>query len=189
MGWLLTLFIERLGEELPLVLLGIAFLGVYLPELVHLHGLMICMTAGFVVENFSEHGENFIHAVEHYSLPVYVVFFTLAGAGLAIDGLLKVGGTAAFLCFLRTVFTYFGTAVGAKIVREPQVIVRWAGLGFLGQAGVTLGFAVLISEGFGELGELLSVIIIAGVTINQIIGPVAFRYALGVADEIGKRPN
>ena len=187
LGYILTLFIERLGEELPLVLLGVAFLAVYLAEHVHLHGLMICMTAGFVVENFSEHGENFIHAVEHYSLPVYVVFFTLAGAELEMHALLKVGGVATILCLLRAVFTYFGTAAGGALAGESRVIIGYSGLGFLGQAGVTLGFAVLISEGFGELGKLLSTIIVAGVTINQVVGPVAFRYALGVAEEVGKR--
>lgn len=187
LGKVLTLFIEKLGEDLPLALLGVAFLSVYLAEHVHLHGLMICMMAGFVVENFSPHGEEFIHAVERYSLPVYVVFFTLAGADMNLQALAEVGWVASLLVLARTTFTYAGTWLGAQLVNESKVIRNYGGLGFLGQAGVTLGFSVIIADSFPEVGGLLSTIIVAAVALNQIIGPVAFRYALGVADEVGKR--
>lgn len=187
LGKILTLFIEKLGEDLPLALLGVAFLSVYLAEHVHLHGLMICMMAGFVVENFSPHGENFIHAVERYSLPVYVVFFTLAGADMNLEALGEVGWVASLLVLARTAFTYAGTWLGAQMVKESKVIRNYGGLGFLGQAGVTLGFSVIIADTFPKIGGLLSTIIVAAVALNQIIGPVAFRYALGVADEVGKR--
>ncbi len=189
LGRLVIWFVESLAEELPLVLLAVAFLAVYLAEHVHLHGLMICMTAGFVVENFSPHGEEFIHAVERYSLPVYVVFFTLAGADMDIQALLKVGWVPVLLVVLRFFFTYFGTWLGAHLAGEATVIRNYAGLGFLGQAGVTLGFAVLIRNGFPSLGDLMATIIVAAVAINQIIGPVAFRYALGVAGEVGARKD
>lgn len=187
LGWLLSVFIERFGEELPLVLLAAAFLAVYLAEHIHLHGLMICMTAGFVVENFSPHGEEFIEAVERYSLPVYVVFFTMAGAEMRLDSLLAVGWTPLILVTLRLLFTYVGTWAGARLAGESPLICNYAGLGFLGQAGVTLGFAVIISRGFHQIGGLLSTVIVAAVAINQIIGPIAFRYALGVAGEVGAR--
>ena len=183
----LSIIIEKLGEDLPLALLAIAFLAVYLAEHVHLHGLIICMTSGFVVENFSPHGEDFIHAVERYSLPVYVVFFTLAGADMKLQALAEVGGVATLLVVARAVFTYLGTWLGARLVNETKAIQNYGGLAFLGQAGVTLGFSVIISERFPGVGETLSTIIVAAVALNQIVGPVAFRYALGKAGEIGMR--
>ncbi|MCA9778213.1 MAG: cation:proton antiporter [Candidatus Eremiobacteraeota bacterium] len=187
LGKTLSIIIEKLGEDLPLALLAIAFLAVYLAEHVHLHGLIICMTSGFVVENFSPHGEDFIHAVERYSLPVYVVFFTLAGADMKLQALGEVGGVASLLVVARAVFTYLGTWLGARLVKETQAIQNYGGLAFLGQAGVTLGFSVIISQSFPGVGETLSTIIVAAVAINQIVGPVAFRYALGKAGEIGMR--
>jgi Kef-type K+ transport system membrane component KefB len=189
LGKVLSLIIEKLGEDLPLALLAIAFLAVYLAEHVHLHGLIICMTSGFVVENFSPHGEDFIHGVERYSLPVYVVFFTLAGADMNLQALVQVGGVASLLVVARLVFTYAGTWMGAKAVGETDAIRNYGGLAFLGQAGVTLGFSVIISDSFPQVGELLSTIIVAAVALNQVIGPVAFRYALGVAKEVGKRES
>lgn len=187
LGKVLSVIIEKLGEDLPLALLAIAFLAVYLAEHVHLHGLIICMTSGFFVENFSPHGEEFIHGVERYSLPVYVVFFTLAGADMNLQALKQVGGVASLLVVARLIFTYLGTWLGAKLVGETEAIRQYGGLAFLGQAGVTLGFAVIISDSFPRVGETLSTIIVAAVAINQVIGPVAFRFALGKAGEIGKR--
>jgi Kef-type K+ transport system membrane component KefB len=189
LGKVLSIIIEKLGEDLPLALLAIAFLAVYLAEHVHLHGLIICMTSGFVVENFSPHGEDFIHAVERYSLPVYVVFFTLAGADMNLQALTEVGGVASLLVVARALFTYAGTWVGARVVGETPAIRNYGGLAFLGQAGVTLGFSVIISDSFPQIGEMLSTIIVAAVALNQVVGPVAFRYALGVAGEVGKRTN
>ena len=187
LGKVLSVIIEKLGEDLPLALLAIAFLAVYLAEHVHLHGLIICMTSGFVVENFSPHGKDFIHAVERYSLPVYVVFFTLAGADMNLQALGQVGGVASLLVVARTVFTYLGTWLGARVVGETDAIRNYGGLAFLGQAGVTLGFSVIISDSFPEIGKTLSTIIVAAVALNQVIGPVAFRFALGKAQEIGMR--
>ena len=75
----------------------------------------------------------------------------------------------------------------ARLVNETKAIQNYGGLAFLGQAGVTLGFSVIISERFPGVGETLSTIIVAAVALNQIVGPVAFRYALGKAGEIGMR--
>jgi Kef-type K+ transport system membrane component KefB len=187
LGKVLSIIIEKLGEDLPLALLAIAFLAVYLAEHVHLHGLIICMTSGFVVENFSPHGEDFIHAVERYSLPVYVVFFTLAGADMNLQALAAVGGVASLLVLFRALFTYLGTWMGARLVRETPAIRNYGGMAFLGQAGVTLGFSVIIADSFPGVGETLSTIIVAGVALNQVVGPIVFRYALGKVGEVGQR--
>lgn len=187
LGKVLSIFIEKLGEDLPLALLAVAFLAVYLAEHVHLHGLMICMMAGFVVENFSPHGDDFIHAVERYSLPVYVVFFTLAGADMNLQALAEVGGVASLLAVMRALFTYLGTWAGARLAKESPTITKYSGLSFSGQAGVTLGFSVIISHSFPGVGGMLSTIIVAGVAINQVAGPVAFRYALDLAGEVSRR--
>ena len=187
LGWLLGQFIERIGEELPLVLLGVAFLAVYVAEHIHLHGLLICMTAGFVVENFTPHGEDFIEAVERYSLPIYVVFFTLAGATMNLSLLGIVGWAATLLVALRLLMVLIGTALSAHLARSGTGVRRYAWLGFVGQAGVTLGFAVIIGHDFPVLGKQLSTIIVAGVGLNQLLGPPALRWALARVGEVGAK--
>lgn len=186
LGGLLALYIGRFSGELPVFLMGVAFLVDYLAEPIHLHGLLICMMAGFVVENFSPHGHTFVEAVERNSLPIYVVFFTLGGADMELPALAKVGLVATLLVLGRGFFTWLGTTLSAKLSGESKVVQRCAWTGFLGQAGVTLGFAVIVSAEFPTIGDQLRTIIVAAIAMNQIFGPIIMRYGLASADEIGK---
>lgn len=189
LGWLLSLYIGKWGAELPILLMGVAFLADYLAEPAHLHGLLICMMAGFVVENFSPHGHTFVHAVEKNSLPVYVVFFSLGGAEMELPALKVVGLVATVLVLARGFFTWLGTSAAARISKESTTVQRCAWTGFLGQAGVTLGFAVLVSKEFPTIGDQLRTIIVAAIALNQVFGPVIMRYGLAAAGEIGARSN
>jgi hypothetical protein len=186
LGRLLAFYIARFSGELPVFLVGVAFLVDFLAESVHLHGLLICMTAGFVVENFSPHGHTFIHAVERNSLPIYVVFFTLGGAEMELPALAEVGLVATLLVLGRAFFTWLGTTVSTRIAGESKTVQKWAWTGFLGQAGVTLGFAVIVSDQFPAFGDELRTIIVAAIALNQVFGPILMRFGLAAAGEIGK---
>lgn len=187
LGFLLSLYIGKIGAELPVLLMGTAFLADYLAEPFHLHGLLICMMAGFVVENFTPHGHTFIHAVERNSLPVYVIFFTLGGAQMELPALKVVGLVATLLVVARGLFTWAGTSLAAKLCKESGKVIKFAWTGFLGQAGVTLGFAVLVSNEFPTIGNQLRTIIVAAIALNQVFGPVIMRFGLAAAGEIGAR--
>jgi len=184
-GHMLAFYIVRYSSELPVFLVGVAFLVDYLAESVHLHGLLICMMAGFVVENFSPHGHTFIHAVERNSLPIYVVFFTLGGAAMELPALAEVGLLATLIVLGRAFFTWLGTTLAARFSGESRLVQKCAWTGFLGQAGVTLGFAVIVSSEFPGVGAQLRTIIVAGIAMNQIVGPVIMRFGLSAAGEIG----
>ena len=59
-------------------------------------------------------------------------------------------------------------------------------MGLVSQAGVALGFAIVIGRRFPEWGTQLETLIIAVVGINQLAGPVFLKYALEKAGEIPK---
>lgn len=185
LGWLVSLYIERVGRELPLVVLALAFTAVFLAQQYHFSGLMICMVCGFIVENFSAHGETLIKAVERYSLPVYVIFFAIAGASLSIPALLGMWGAALLFVGGRGLFTYAGSWIGARIAGEKGAVRRWLGAGFIGQAGVTLGFAALVS-GFEGFGPALRTLLLAAVGLNQVAGPILLKWSLDATAETGK---
>ncbi len=183
-GIVLAQYATRVGKEMPLLVLGVAFLSGGLMEAYHLSGLLVCMVAGFWVENFSDRGEALIHAVEKHSLPLYIVFFTIAGAALDLQALADAWPLALALVLARTGFTFFATWLGVKIAHEEPQVGRYGWTGFIGQAGLTLGFASVLADRFPGVGELLSTVIIAGVALNQIAGPVLFRWGLKAAGEI-----
>ena len=160
------------------MVLGIATLAMFLGGSLHLSGLLICMTAGFVVENSSEHGSELVAAAERFSTPVYVLFFTLAGASIDVPTLASTWGLALALVLARLVATALGTYIGHRTAGDEAPLRRWGWTAYIGQAGVSLGLATLVRDTFPSFGPALYNLAIATVAINQLIGPVLFKLGL-----------
>lgn len=178
LGWLLTAYLRRAGGYRILVVLVTAFIVVELSEQFHLEYILIAMSAGFYVQNFSEQGRKLLRALEANSLPVYAMFFAVAGADLRIDVLARVWEIASVLILARTVALWASTYLGARIAGDAAPMRRYAWMGFLAQAGVTLGIANLVRDRFPTWGSEVAALVVAMIAVNQIVGPPAFRYAL-----------
>jgi Kef-type K+ transport system membrane component KefB len=183
MGWLVTVYLKRIRAYRILFVLGVAFMAVYLGERLHLEHILIAMAAGFYVQNFSRQGRRLLHALEANSLPVYALFFALAGADLDITVLRTAWVIATAIILTRIVAVWVSTYLAARMVGDPTVIRRYAWMGFLAQAGITLGIANLVRDNFPVWGDSVATIIIAMIAVNQLIGPPAFRWALLKAGE------
>ena len=183
LGGLVAQYVERLGRELPLLVLGVAFVAVVVLPTVHLSGLLALMVAGFVIENFSPHGDDVMRAIERHALPVYVVFFTIAGASLNLEALGATLPLAGTLALWRAVLISAGTVLGARVAGAAPVIVRHGWSGFVAQAGVTLGLAIVIEQRFPEIGLTVKTVLLAVIAVNQLVGPVLFRLGLFRAGE------
>ena len=72
--------------------------------------LLICILASYYVTNYSTSRPEFIELLHETGPVVYVVFFTLTGASLAIDVLIDVFGVAIIFFFVRLLGTRFGRA-------------------------------------------------------------------------------
>ena len=118
---------------------------------------------------------------------MYALFFAVAGADLSIDVLRNVWAFALFILLIRGVALMSSTALGGALAGDPAVVRRSAWMGFLSQAGVTLGIAALVAERFEGFGPDVSTIIIAMIAVNELIGPPAFRYALVRSGESRKQ--
>ncbi len=119
------------------------------------------------------------------SLPLYALFFAVAGADLNIRVLREVWGIAAVIIGARAVTLIASTYFAAVMAGDPPVIRRNAWMGFLAQAGITLGLANIVREGFPVWGDAAATVIIAMIAINQLVGPPLFRYSLIRAKESG----
>jgi Kef-type K+ transport system membrane component KefB len=183
LGWLVTLYLKRIRAYRILFVLGVAFLSTYLGERLHLEFILVAMAAGFYVQNFSRQGRRLLQALEANSLPVYALFFAVAGADLDVTVLGTAWLIATAIILTRMVALWLSTYLAARVVGEPRVIRRYAWMGFLAQAGVTLGIANLVRDNFPVWGGSVATIIIAMIVVNQLIGPPAFRWALLRAGE------
>jgi Kef-type K+ transport system membrane component KefB len=141
------------------------------------------LTAGFVVQNLSLQGDKLLHAVEQTSSLVFVVFFAIAGAHLDLPLLRALWPIALALSVARALVTISTAHWASRVARDPPVIRRWGWSSLVSQAGLTLGLSVVIVRTFPEFGEGFRSLVIATVALNEMVGPVLFKYALDRAGE------
>tara|TARA_B100001750_G_scaffold235830_1_gene238870 strand:+ start:106 stop:4887 length:4782 start_codon:yes stop_codon:yes gene_type:complete len=186
-GVLIAVYLRFVGKELLLFIVGVVYVTTLVSVELHLDGVLIFLTAGFLVSNFSKTGGTLIHEVERLSTPVYVVFFTVAGAKLHLDEVIHLGAFALALVAARIFAIWIGVKFGAMIGNAEPTTRKYGWMGFLSQAGVAITFASFLAnpDRFPEEVHALSGLLIAGVALNEVLGPVALKIALGLAGEIG----
>ncbi|UCF37666.1 MAG: cation:proton antiporter [Acidobacteriota bacterium] len=185
-GGVVIAYIRFVNAEMWLFIIGLVFLSSTVASVLHLEALLMFITAGFVVQNFSKYGEKFIHPIENVALPVYVVFFSIAGAGLDLSALAQVGLVAFILVVTRLAAIYLGTRLATGLARESFEVRDNAWLGFIPQAGVVLGLSIIIAE-FLSIGPQMRPIVMAGLAMNLALGPITLKMALARAGETAAR--
>ena len=187
--------IKRLKVEFPIVIMALGFfvikfshlLGSYLHEVynigLNLEPLLICMAAGFTVQNTSSYGKTFLISMNRVSLPIYIAFFAIIGASIDI-GILKSGWILGLVIVTSQItLVFMGTRLSGFLAKDLPKNYRNMWMGFITQAGVSLGLLAEVVRRFPEFGNLIQTILITTITVNQIIGPIAFKYALGRVGE------
>ncbi len=158
-----------------------------LPFELHVEPLLVCIVASFSVTNYSKYRQEFQRILEDTGPFIYVAFFTLIGASLAIDILAKVWLIALILFAVRIVAMIVGSYAGNMLAGDPRVYRRIGWMPYVTQAGVGLGLAAKISGEFDDWGSEFATLIIAVIVLNQIIGPPLFKYSLVQVREAHKR--
>ena len=172
------------AAEIPVFIIALSFISSKLSSLLGLHPLLVCMVAGLVVNNLSSRGREFIRAIEKGSLPIYVVFFAIAGADLDLGVIAGTWQLVLLLVVSRSIFTWLGTWAGSVVGGEEAVVRENLGLGFFAQAGVTLGMAVIVADTFPGWGATFKNVVVGAIAVFQLVGPVVLKYALARAGEM-----
>lgn len=183
----IILYLRYIKREITIFILSAAFFSYQISQSFGLHPLLVCLLAGFFVKNFSSHGESLILAIEKSSLPVFIVFFAISGASINLEALKRSWLLALIFVIWRGVLKFSGTYMGGKLAKEDAVVQRKSWAGFISQAGVALGMAIIIERTFPGWGEEFKALVLAVIAINQIIGPVLLQRFLVKAGETGKK--
>ncbi|RMG60896.1 MAG: hypothetical protein D6715_14550 [Calditrichaeota bacterium] len=190
LGYGIALYLKAIQRDVFLFIMGSILLSMEVSHLLHLELILVFIAAGFWVENFTPLGERLIEEIERYSLPVYVIFFAIAGASLNLPLLAGVWLLTVVLVSGRFAFHWLGTWLGGRLSAAPRLHRRFSWMALSGQAGITLGLAILIEQALGEpTGRLVKNLLIGGVAANQILGPVLYRWALVRAGEVSELPD
>jgi Kef-type K+ transport system membrane component KefB len=186
-GLAVSWFLEKINRDVPVFTLAVCFGISQAASALHLEALLIALTAGFYVENFAKvDGHRLIAGVERVSLPVFALFFALAGAKVNVGKLIEFGPIALALIVTRAGLIYVGTRVGTNLAQVEPVVKRLAWTGFISQAGVTLALSAIVARTFPKWGADAEVLIIAMIAVHELVGPVLFHHGLKKADEVGK---
>lgn len=185
--WLLTLVLMGVGYG---VFVGshtfLHWTQHHLPFGLHVEPLLVCMLAGAWMANLSEEHparEPFASVLHEVAPLSTILFFTMTGAALGIDILLKVWPIALALVGIRLVLLFAGSAIGGMAAGDPGVFNRTSWMAYLTQAGVCLGLAKQVAVAFPSWGAQFAAIIIASVVLNQLIGPPLFKAVVQIAGE------
>ncbi|HVY29199.1 MAG TPA: cation:proton antiporter [Polyangiaceae bacterium] len=183
LGLVLAMYLRLVGSQLILVLLAIGFGMTAALKYVHVDPLLTFMTAGFVVQNLSNQGAKLLHAVEQMGSVVFVLFFATAGAELDLPLLKQAWVIALTLCLMRAVVTFATARVASRLANDPPAVQEWGWAGLVSQAGLALGLGVVVEAAFPGIGSQFRSLVIAAVAINEMVGPVLFKFALDRAGE------
>jgi Kef-type K+ transport system membrane component KefB len=184
LGTLLILYIRYIRAEMLLFVAAMILVVAEVSRVFHLELLLVFIGGGLVVRNFSDYEHELMKPVELVSLPVFVVFFTIAGASIDLASTWQILPLAILICVVRAVAFYFSAKIGNAIGKEGDSVRDNAWLGYLPLAGVTLGLVGLASTQVPELMEPILSTGMAVVAINLLIGPITLRLALKRAGEI-----
>lgn len=186
-GHALILMQERLGNQnYSLTLTTTVLLTIGVCHLAHVPHMLTFLVTGAVVTNRSRFFEPVSATMDAFAQPAYVAFFVLSGWHLQFDVFLENSWIIAIYVLARTAGKIFGMRLGLKF-SGPALRTRDGelGLGLLCQAGAAIALAGVIKDRYSpELSAQLLSIILGGVAIFELAGPILVGRAAVAAGEV-----
>lgn len=170
---------NKLALAIACVLAGVGLCGMW-----NLSSLLVCMMIGAVVVNLSNNSRVIMEQTDRFTPPLFLLFFVLSGAELDLNVLPTVGVLGIAYVILRSLGKCLGTSVGSSMVKADSNITKYLGLTLLPQAGVAIGMAQLTVSRFPALGTGINTVVLAGVLVFELFGPIITKWALTKAREI-----
>jgi Trk K+ transport system NAD-binding subunit/Kef-type K+ transport system membrane component KefB len=149
--------------------------------------LLVCMVASFLVNNRSVRRKEYSQILHDIGPFIYIAFFTITGSSLELDILAQTWQIAVALYFVRMVSIMIGSFTGGTIAGNPPQHNRLRWMGFITQAGVALGLAKEVAVEFPELGNAFATMIISVVVLNELTGPLFFKWVINRVGEARTR--
>jgi Kef-type K+ transport system membrane component KefB len=187
-GGVLTLYLRFVRRELVVFAIVVVFATAAAAQALHFELLLSLLVAGFLVENVAPvRAEPLVQMLHVMALPVFVIFFAMAGADLRLQTFVALWPVVLTVALVRVGLIYVGSTAGARLGRAEPVVIRYGWTGLVSQAGVALGLATIVADRLPRLGLAMQTMIVGIIAFNESVGPVLFRNGLDRAGEIRLR--
>ena len=185
-GIVISTYLRTVKEGAPLFALMICIVVAQVGSRVHLDPLVVMLAAGIWLENFSRaSSHDLLHGFESAQLPVFLVWFALAGLRLDLAKLWLLIVPVMIIVAARMIAFYLGAKVAAARSEPPPAVARYGWVGLVPQAGLSLAFATVITSSTFKFGPEAAVLILSVLAANQLIAPVLLRRAVIKSGEAG----
>ena len=186
-GVILLFFAKRAkGEEETLIIVITAIaLTTGLSVLLGWSALLACIMVGAVIFNLLPNPVRIHNALHQFTPPVYLLFFTLAGASLDLKILSEVGLLGMTYIFARAGGKILGAWLGAKAVGAEDAIRKNLGFALLPQGGISIGLSVIVRQQLPQYATPIITVIMFSVLVFETTGPIFAKIAIKRAGEIG----
>ena len=185
---LLVKFYTGRGNRLAITIMMIC-LCVGVSDMVGFSSLLACMMLSTIFVNISKQSDKIYEPLDRITPPIYMMFFILSGASLDVTVIVSVGVVGAVYVVGRIIGKALGAAFGAKISKAPKVVQKWLGLTLVPQEGVAIGLATSAGKSLPQYAAQIQTIVLCGVVIYELIGPVITKLALNKAGELVEEPK
>ena len=193
--WLIRLRPAR--EELVLYLLGLSALAAGSALQLQLSPLFVSMVLGTVVAQMAPPDERarVYQALSQWEKPIYVVLLLLTGALLRFPTWWIAPLTLGYV-LVRGIAKVAGSAALVTLARPPFSPPRRMGLGLVPQGGLALAMALSLELTLGRTDvlvagwsavDLLFAMLVIGVVLSELVGPMFTIQVLRRAGEISPR--
>jgi Kef-type K+ transport system membrane component KefB len=194
LGILLGLLVDawagraREAGEAMILVMGVVLVAVGAARALGLSPLFATLAVGATVANTSHHGEHLLKALGRADPPLYAAFFVLAGAELRLGSLAGVGAAGVVYVALRLVGKVSGARLALRRQDVPEVVRRQLGLCLLSSSSLAIGLTIQVRSAFPSAAAAVTGIVLAGVLVFEIVGPLLIRRALLRAGEAQTTP-
>ncbi len=144
----------------------------------YLEPLLSGIVAGFLLTNKSQYRLHLQEKLESLGPYVYVAFFTLIGAKIDLNVLIKFWQAALVLFLARLLVNFVSSLLGCAMNKEfgKRMLFSWTP--YIAQAGISLGLIAIIGDSFPDFGREFETIMVAVIVINQFVGPPLMKWAI-----------
>ena len=185
-GLVFGVIFKRLIEREEIIALSITaiFITAGLSVLLDVSLILSCMSLGMIIINlYPQDNKPVFEHIKSISLPIYILFFVIAGINLNLGLLISIGAIGIVYIICRSIGLIGGSYLAALASKADPVIRDNIGLGILSQAGVAIGLSLIASNkllelGHPELGTLVVTVVAATTVVFEIIGPLSARFAI-----------
>ena len=186
LAFALAQYLRAIRGSLPLVFVILAFVIAQAVRLLGLDAVLIALAAGCTLRYAAPDQSARVRGeLKRCAIPVYVVFFALAGSNLQLAALGEMWPWALLLAGLRITGLWGGLRLAGGAGREGSATwTTYGWLGLISQGGLAVTLAAVLRRAFPEWNVSLQALLVAMIGVHQLAGPICFQWVLRRGGEI-----